>query len=265
MKGTRSIAIILSGMLAGSAQAHAGFILPDAFHAPACGPIGAVASFSDAFPAPEVALRSDTFAIITPAGERRTFDSVQSDHAMTRLVTQAEAPGTYRLTSGVRHGRTGRAVQTADGYLRLEDGEDPESLEASNAALLTTRAVTVSEVSITCGARPEQTRQQTDGRLAIRPMSEHLAGISQVFEIRFGDAAAPIDEIRLVPAYRAETDSLADKLNARGRIDLGSLTPGPYTLLVRHIAPAPEEAGVDLYSYSTTLTFEIRPATLQAD
>ncbi|MFN3312388.1 MAG: hypothetical protein ACK46Q_02820 [Hyphomonas sp.] len=252
-------------MAAGRAEAHVGFILPDAFHYTECGPVGAVATFSDAFPAPEVALRSDAFAFIAPSGERLSFASVQSDHAITRLVATLEAPGNYRLTSGVRYGRTGRVAVTEDGFQRLDAAGNLESASSSNPAVLTSRAVTVSETSISCGARTEDSRERTAGRLTIRPLSDHMAGVSQLFEIRYDNGLRPVDEIRFVSAYGSETENLAETLNANAVLDLGLLTPGPYTLLVRHIAHAPADADVALYSYSTALTFEIRAAEPQPD
>ncbi len=251
-------AAILIGMSAGAAEAHVGFILPDSFHYEACGPVGAVAAFSDAFPAPEVALRSDAFAILTPSGERFGFDNVQSDHAITRLVARLETPGAYRLTSGVRYGRTGRVAVTEDGFKRLDAADQQESASSSRHAVLTSRAVTVSEASISCGARTADPREKTEGRLTIRPLSDHTADMKQLFEIRYDKGLRPVDEIRLVPAYGRETENLAETLNTNAVLDLGRLLPGSYTLLVRHMAHAPADADVDLYSYAAALTFEIR-------
>lgn len=258
-------AAILLGMAASSAEAHTGFIVPDRFHYPSCGPIGAIASFSDRFPAPEVALQSDNFAIVTSDGERLEFDSTQPDHALTRLIARLDTPGTYRLTSGVRLGRTSQIALTDRGFLRLDTGEDSVDPSLADAEVLTSRTVTVSEVSLSCAKLQEQPQRATDGRLSIRPLSDHIDGTRQAFEILFDNAVVPIDEIRLVSAYQLESDNLAAKLDAQGTLNLGQIAPGAYTLLVRLIAHAPPDSDTDLHSFSTALTFEIRTVETQAD
>lgn len=258
-----TVTAIVFGLAAGTAAAHTGFILPDSFHYPECGKVGAIASFSDAFPAPEVALTSDAFSIISADGRHMDFDSVTADHAMTRLTATLNEPGSYRLTSGIRYGRTGRVEVTGGGFRRLPAEQDNANPSSPDAVILSSQAVSVSEVSISCGPDPEPDLRETQGRLSIRPLSIPDASTPQAFEILFDGAPFQTEELLLVPAYAASGGppvNLTDMLAGSGHLDIGVLKPGLYTLLARHIATAPPQADTDLFSFSTALTFEIPAA-----
>ena len=51
-----------------SVNAHVGFLLPNTFHTSGDEILTVVASFSDRFPNPQVALRSEGFQIVKPDG-----------------------------------------------------------------------------------------------------------------------------------------------------------------------------------------------------
>lgn len=261
--------VIATGLLvaayAAPAASHVGFLLPDAFSYDSCSKIGAVASFSDRFPSPEIALTSDGFALIAPGGEQVPVDRATPDHAMTRLEAALDRPGTYRLTSGERLGRSGKVAVVDGGYVRLPDdtGAGPALLD--DAVILTSQTATISEAYVSCGGDTSPPDLRPLGRLAITPDQVVIEdGGTASFRLTFyGKPIAP-QETYLLTAYGEYTGEHKDgrpvAAAADGILRLDTLAPGIYTLLVRHIAPAPEGAATDLRSYSSALTFEVPAA-----
>lgn len=254
--------LLLSGLMgaaACSAAAHVGFIIPDRFVYPDCGRIGAIASFSDRFPSPEIALVSDSFSLIAPDGGALSFDKVASDHALTRLEGALSSPGAYRLTSGERLGRKGRVAWLDGRYVRLDD-TDKSTGVPEGAEILSSQTETVSEVYISCGGKTEFPDSRPSGRLTITPDQLQVrAGAPARFTIRFDGAPLATPEAYLLSAYGAyssEEDGRPVVAGADGVVEFHDLAPGIHALLVRHIAPAPEGADTDVRSYSTALTFD---------
>lgn len=232
---------LLLGAFAPPAAGHVGFILPDAFSYDTCSAAGAIASFSDHLPAPEIALISDGFALITPDGESKPVDRASTDHAMTRLEASLGRPGTSRWTSGERLGRTGKVAVVDGAYVRLDAEADTGPAPAGGAPILSSQTATVSEAYFSCGAEAGLPDLRPAGRLAITP--EQVALLTA-----HGRYAGEHEDGRPAPA------------TPDGMIRREPLAPGIYTLLVRHITPAPEGAATDLRSYATALTFEVRAA-----
>lgn len=256
---------LLLGAFAPPAAGHVGFILPDAFSYDTCSAAGAIASFSDRFPAPEIALISDGFALITPDGESKPVDRASADHAMTRLEASLGRPGIYRWTSGERLGRTGKVAVVDGAYVRLDAEADTGPVPAGGAPILSSQTATVSEAYFSCGAEAGLPDLRPAGRLAITPDEVALeAGRPAIFRLTFDGKPLAPDEAALLTAYGRHAGEHEDGRPAPatpdGTIRLEPLAPGIYTLLVRHIAPAPEGAATDLRSYSTALTFEVRAA-----
>lgn len=255
--------LLLSGLMgaaACSAAAHVGFIIPDRFEYPDCSRIGAIASFSDRFPSPEIALVSDSFSLIAPDGGSLSFDKVASDHALTRLEGALSSPGAYLLTSGERLGRKSRVALVEGRYVRLDDTDNNNAGVPEGAEILSSQTETVSEAYISCGGKTEFPDSRPSWRLTITPDQLQVrAGTPARFTVRFDGAPLATPEAYLLTAYRAyagEEDGRPVVIGADGLIEIHDLAPGIHVLLVRHIAPAPEGADTDVRSYSTALTFD---------
>lgn len=255
------VAASLMAMTPGPAEAHIGFILPDAFDYRSCGHMGAIASFSDRFPAPEIVLASEGFRLIGPDGEAVAFDRIAPDHAMTRLEGSLTMPGTYLLTSGERLGRKAHVVRVEDRYIRLSS-EPAENAELpAGAKRLSSQTATVSEAYVSCGGVAGLTSAEPAGRLSITPGQAQLKpGMAAHFTIRFDGAPLQPAEAFLIEAYGAYAGAEEGRpvgVGADGMATFTDLDPGIYALLVRHIAPAPDGSDTDVRSYSTVLTFEV--------
>lgn len=255
-------------MASQTATADVGFLLPNTFHTDERGRITAVASFSDRFPGVEYPLRSDDFHIVTPDGEKRSFGRIQKLEQMTVLHAVLDTPGVYRLSSGERLGRKGKATRLDGAFVRLgEDGIDHVALP-DGAPILTSQTATVSRSMYDT---PKQNCQQRWRRLADSPSACRLAkkGFRDSVPIRvsvsFDGAPLVGAEIALIPPYSTYTDrpeGFTNVLDKNGETEISSEKTGPHVVLVRHIAKAPAGAQTDVRSYSTTLVFEIFPERL---
>ncbi len=238
------------------ASAHTGFILPDSFDYKSCSGLGAIATFSDYFPAPEIVLTVPEFRLTGPDGPI-AFDRVSADHAMTRLEASLDIPGTYRISTGERLGRKGKVALVDGTYVRLEGSEIP----AGGTRVLTSQTATVSDTYFSCGGVTSAIDTSPPGQLGVVPLTDEDAQEgTRTFRVTFDGAALSPDEAYLIPAYASFVgahDGQRVTVQENGILSFERLVPGVYVLLIRHIAPAPEGAETDVRSYSTTVTFAV--------
>lgn len=255
MRATLSLAgLVMSAAL--PAAAHTGFILPDSFNYKSCSGLGAIATFSDYFPAPEIVLTVPEFRLTGPDGPI-SFDRVSADHAMTRLEASLDIPGTYRISTGERLGRKGKVALIDGAYVRLEGSE----ILAEGTRVLTSQTATVSDTYFSCGGVTSAIDTSPPGQLGVVPLTDEDAQeATRTFRVTFDGAALSPDEAYLIPAYASFAgahDGQRVTVQEDGMLRLKDLVPGVYVLLIRHIAPAPEGAETDVRSHSTTVTFAV--------
>lgn len=242
------------------AFAHAGFLVPVADGPDADGKVLLHATFSDAFPQMEIGLTSEAWVIVTPEGGRKDFDRVAERPDRTLLQATLEEEGVYRLSSGERLGRKGEVARIDGDYVLLgRDGLTKESLP-DGAEVLTSQTATVSDIYLARGDGPAASLESGIGRLAIRPADNPTdLRVGQAFaaDILFeSEPLAGYGITLFTPASsrkegKADTRLISDE---SGQVAFTPDQPGEYLLMVRHIAPAPEGAGTDVRSYTTTLT-----------
>jgi hypothetical protein len=266
LTGTKGgLAAVFAGMLiAAPALADAGFVLPHTFHLDSPGRINVSASFSDTFPLAGVALISPDFAVETADGARTTFDRTVEFASMTLLETELSALGTVRLTSGERLGRKGEVARLGGRYVRLGDGGTDKASLPAGTPVLTSQTATVSEAYVTLGSLPETFAFPRSARLALEPL-QHPGGLmaGDTFRVRISFDGVPFAAMEggLIPAFahlEGHPDGWPISPDADGLLTLGPLEAGAYVLLVRHVAETLPDAETEVYSYSTTLTFEVR-------
>ncbi|TYC86891.1 DUF4198 domain-containing protein [Novosphingobium sp. BW1] len=240
--------------------AHTGFMLPNVFVANTERMVTLESAFSEDFFQPEIALESEDFHVIGPDGERSAFDRVSPHKQVTILEAGMEADGTYRFTSGVRRGRTGKMAMAKDKWVPVRGDELPEGTEY----VKTSQTETVSEVYV---SKKGPTRAPVDvhvGRLEIHPIthpSDVYADGRFVFEVLFDGkplAGQVLSLDRGNARYEQVKPHRAVTTRADGRVDLSFDSPGVYILMTRHRADAPAGAETDIRSYTTSLTFEVQ-------
>lgn len=246
---------------AAPAFSHAGFLVPVLDESDTTGDVILNASFSDSFPEMEIALRSETWTIVTPSGEQIAFDKIGATSARTVLKTRLTEEGAYRLTSGERLGRTGEMARTADGaFVRLgQDGADKASLP-EGTEILSSQTATVSDIYLARGLASENVLASRIGRLAIVPESDPTglsSGGRLTVKLLFEGAPLAGKDVTVFSPGSAREEGSPETTrttDAGGRLELAFDAAGAYLVMVRHIALAPDEAETDVRSYTSTLT-----------
>ncbi|MAK62694.1 MAG: hypothetical protein CMK09_17120 [Ponticaulis sp.] len=244
-----------------AAQADTSNLLPHEFYLEEPGSVTVQASFTERFPLPNVALRTDTMKIVTPSGEDQAFAEQVTTGVLTVLEAELEETGTYRLTSGNRLGRTGHAYRHNDKIVRLNRGFDELDLPVG-AELFTSQTVTLADVWVTVD-EPTPYKPEPLSRLEL-VASEHPSCLKADMPIRFtalfdGEplVGQPIMLTRAFGTYAGDGDGLTYTTNSQGELAFDGLHAGVFLLMTRLITDAPETAETDLQSYTTSLVFDV--------
>lgn len=253
-----ALALGLLAALPAPAQAHTAYLLPNLFSANQEDRVTIESSFAEHFFRPELAVDSDDWHILLPDGTRAPFVNVAKLRQVVVLEADLKQEGTYRFTSGVRRGRTGKLVQV-DGKWQPLRGAAP-----AGAQVRTTQTETVSDVYVT---RKGPTRAPVDaqvGRLAIHPVTHPSdVALDAPFALAVLFDGKPLAGAKL-ELDRGGADYDADRAHREittgpdGRTSLSFDKAGIYVLMVRHRADAPAGSETDERSYTTALTFEVQ-------
>jgi uncharacterized GH25 family protein len=262
----RSLLLATATLLtAAPAFAHAGFLVPIA-EPDEAGEVLLYATFSDTFPATEIGLASETWVIVTPAGDEADFERAVERAQHTILQATLSKPGIYRLSSGERLGRKGEVARIGDDYVLLgRDGMSRETLPAG-AEILTSQTATVSDIYLSREEGAGAALDSSIGRLEIAPAvdpTDLQPGGRFSADILFDDMPLGQTDITLFsPGESREEGEPETTLvtNEDGRVSFVPPGLGEYLLMVRRIAPAPEGAETDVRSYTTTLTLLVGEA-----
>lgn len=239
---------------ASQALAHTSFMLPTFFTADEAERVVVTASFSAAFPAPQAAVQSDDFQILTPDGRRSGFRRRVTTHDRTILEAGLDGPGTYRLTTGVRLGRR------LDRYL-IDGVVSPPPANGgvpNGAAQVASQTETIADVYITVGEPTDTGVDRRLGRLSIEPVTHpNTVAAGGVLSLRVMFDGAPLGRQTLILSTPVG-EPRGFETDANGRADLTVEQTGAHLVMVRIEAPAPEGSQTEYRSYTTSLTFNAR-------
>jgi len=255
---TSALALVLTAPFA---SAHTPYLAPASFEPVFQGWVTLDASFAEAFFVPEVVFDNSEFRVTDPAG--KTAAPLTVERLKTRAVVehQLKEKGTYRFSTGVRHGAIFRTYELNGERKALRDPK--EALPEGAKLLDHFQAVTLAETYITLGA-PD--------KAALKPWSKGLevVAISHPNDVYEGEAfrvqvqfdGKPLNDqaIQVFPTHTGndhEKALLDVKTDANGFVDLALPKAAVYLLQTRYQHAAPKGAEVPKYSYTYTLTFEI--------
>lgn len=247
-------------LLSAGAQAHMPYLLPNVFDLNTRNHVTVIASFTDALFVPDIAMKSDAYAVITPSGERVPITQIQylKDLAVFEVTTR-EA-GVYRITSGERLGRKSRMWKQPDGNWKFVDEREPAPAEVK---VVDVQSVTTADVYVTRGKANRTALEPSGKGVEIRLHTlphEMVAKQSVKAELLFeGKALADVG----VDFYRGALEGInakpvaAARSDAQGQIAFTLPEPGTYLALIRHRTESPAGAETAWRSYSYTLTFAV--------
>ncbi len=245
-------------LLATPALAHTAYLLPNQFSANQEVNITVQSSFAEHFFRPELAVDSDDWHVLLPDGTRAPFANVAKLKQLVVLESEIKQEGTYRFTTGVRRGRTGK-LALVNGKWEPVRGEAP-----AGAQVRTTQTETVSDVYVT---KKGPTRAPVDariGRLVLHPENHPSdVALGRKFDLEVLFDGRPLANAKLeIDRGGADYDGAAGHRQVTagpdGRVSLTFDKAGAYALMVRHRADAPAGSATDERSYTTALTFEVQ-------
>ena len=203
---------------------------------------------------PDVVMKSGDFHVVDPNGAKRSLTpSYFKDLAI--LEASVEGQGTWRISSGIREGRTSKVIRKGDDWVFLEPGKPvPAGTEPADM-----QSVTTAETYVSRGGPSDAVLAPVGRGLEFRAVTHPnriSVGQDARFEVLIDGKPLPQQKIQLV---RADEDIEGGKVqevvaDANGAFVLKVARPGLYLAITRHrIAPAAGQPGKSL---TYALTFE---------
>lgn len=243
---------LLLSLAASTAQAHSPYLLPTVFDVSNRKVVTVQGSFTEDFFTPEVVMKSDAYAVIGPDGVRTPLSPTYL-REIAVFEAPVDKPGTYRITTGQRAGRTAKAALVKGEWQFFEGEKAP-------ADAIDMQSLTMADVYVTQGA-PNNTALAPIGKglefHAITHPSKIVTGQDAVFEVLFDGKPLAGQAITLSAAVDPYADAKAAPKtltsDAKGRFAVKVEKSGAYHIQTRYrVAPA----GQPGQSFTYALTFE---------
>lgn len=249
------IALVV-GAVAGPTLAHSPYLLPNTFDASGRDHVMLEGALTEHFFIPEFAMKSDGFYAIGPDGVRAPLTPLY-----TKDVTLLELPtpttGTWRVSSGARVGRVGKAALIKGEWVFQNDKKPlPEG-----AVAVDMQSITCSEVYVSKGAPNDA---------ALKPAGEGLEfqALTHPDKISVGEPARFVALLDGKPLARqaialtrgddlySEDKPLPEVVtDAKGGFTITARKPGVYQAMTRY-RQAPVAPGGPAKNLTYALTFE---------
>lgn len=238
-----------------SAQAHSPYLLPNLFDVGKRDHVTVQGSFTEEFFEPDVAMKSDDYHVLTPAGAKLALTPVYTrDLAIVEADTKEE--GTYRISTGKRSGRTAKAAWVDGDWKFLS----PKEAAPAGAKTYDVTSITMADVYVTRGKPSEQALASRGVGLEYRALSHPnsvFIGQEMKFEVLFegkplaGHAVSVYAGQARYSDQKAVAEVTTDKA---GRFSFKPGKPGVYLAMSRHRpTPAKDSSQGVSYTYSVVI------------
>uniref|UniRef100_B0SX82 DUF4198 domain-containing protein n=1 Tax=Caulobacter sp. (strain K31) TaxID=366602 RepID=B0SX82_CAUSK len=202
-------------------------------------------------------MKSDAWAVVGPDGARTPLTATNlRELALVEVTT--DKPGTYRVTTGQRIGRTAKAVLVKSEWVFLED---PSKAPAGTTPV-DMQSLTLAEVYVTRGA-PNTTALAPVGKglefVAVTHPSSIFTGQDAQFVVLFDGKPVKGQVVTLNAGddryANTKTPPITLTSDDQGRFTVKVARSGVYQIQARHRV-APTAADPVGHSYTYALTFE---------
>jgi len=256
MRAAIAYGLTLAFVGAGAAFAHSPYLLPNTFDASTRDHVTIQGAITEHYFIPEFALKSDVFHAVGPDGARIDLKPI-SGRDLTLLELPMTVDGTWRVSSGLSPGRSGKAVLVAGEWKPL----NPRSPPAEGAVVADLQSFNRADVYVSRGAPNAAALKPTGEGLEFQPIT-HPDKISVDEPARFvllldgqplaGQTIKLIRGDDLYAEGKPDADVVTD---AKGGFTLTAKTPGVYYAMARY-RQLPAKTGEALKAYTYALTFE---------
>ena len=239
-----------------SAQAHSPYLLPNLFDLGKRDHVTVQGSFTEEFFEPDVAMKSDDYHVLTPAGAKFALTPVYTrDLAIVEAETKEQ--GTYRISTGKRGGRTSKAAWVDGDWKFLSPKETPPS--GTKAYDVT--SITMADVYVTRGKPSEQALTPRNAGLEYRALSHPnslFVGSEMKFEVLFDGKPLAGHTVSVYIGQQRYSDkkAFAEVITDKaGRFSFKPDKPGVYLAMSRH-RPTPSQDSQQGVSYTYSVVVE---------
>ncbi|ESQ84152.1 hypothetical protein AEAC466_10420 [Asticcacaulis sp. AC466] len=257
------LSLLILPFAAGAALAHSPYLKPNTFTADArLDHVTVEAAFAEGALRPEIAMKSDGWAVIAPDGTRTALTPAAALKDATFLEVPLPQDGTYRITSGERTGRVAKAGLKG-GALRFIEGNEGAK---DGETLVDVQSVTRADVYVTRGKpSPAGNPTEFEKGVEIHPTTapnDLYAGEAITLTVRESGkpvAGAAITVMRDGDMYESQkTPELQLTSDASGAFRFTPKTAGLYLVQTRVRNAAPDNPNLWI-SHTATLTLEVLP------
>lgn len=252
---------LLVFVLAIPAQAHTPYLAPASFEPVHLGWVTLDASFADTFFIPEVVFDNSEFAVLDTAGKRSKPATVQLFKTRAVVEHQLTEKGTYRFSTGARHGAVFRMYEVNG---ERKGTRDPNEELPKGAKLLDHfQSVTLAETYITLGAPTQPALEPYNKGLEVVPVThpnDVYDGEAFRVQVLFDGKPLAAQELHIFVANDGQGDekpALTGTTDSKGFADLTLPKVATYLLQTRYRHAAPKDAPAPHYSYTYTLVFNV--------
>ncbi len=240
-------------LLSGSVRAHSPFLLPNVFDVSNRDHVTVQGSFTEEFFSPDVAMKADDYHVIAPDGTKVSLKPVYT-RDLAIVEAETKATGTYRISTGIRTGRTAKAAWVNGDWTFLGRDESPP---AGGKAYDVT-SVTVAETYVSRGKPSAKALAARNSGLEFRPISHPsslFVGEDVTFEVLFDGKPVAGETISVYRDNARYSDGKAVrevKTDGGGKFAFKPEAQGVYLAMTRYRpAPRPESRdGGELYVFS---------------
>jgi hypothetical protein len=252
----RWLAVLVPFVWIGSAEAHSPFLLPNLFDLDKRDHVTALGSFTEEFFSPDVAMKSDDYHVVGPDGTRRALTPVYT-RDMAIVEAETKEPGTYRISSGRRTGRTAKAAWVQGDWKFLA----PNEAAPAGGRVYDVTSITTAETYVTRGKPTETALAARQSGLEFRAITHPSAvfvGSDAKFQVLFDGRPVANHVVTLHAGdsrYSQRQAPVELKTNAAGELSIKADRSGVFVAMTR-FRPAPAADGKDGVSYTYSLVFE---------
>jgi uncharacterized GH25 family protein len=244
-----------AALLCSVASAHSPYLMPNTFDVSERDHVSVQASFTEEPFVPDVVMKSGSYHAQLPDGRSVPIEPLYT-RDLAVLDVETTLPGTYRISTGTREGRSAKAAFSGVEWKFLSDRDIPQA----KGKIFDIKSITRAEVYVSRGS-------PTDSALAPRgqglefQMLTHPNKLLAGGEIRFNvlfDGKPVSGESVVVLRARDDTGEARAPTNATsgkdGIVAVRLAEPGVYHLMLRYRFPLPgAEARAESHTYALTL------------
>ena len=247
-----------AALLTAQAAAHSPYLLPNVFTTEGRDHVTVEASFTEAFFAPDVAMKSDDWNVVGPDGARTGLTPVMAaDLALLEAPLATE--GTYRISSGARVGRTAKAYLKDGVWEFLEPGAQPPA----GTEAVDMQSLTLADTYVTRGNPSDAALTPRGAGLELAPLTHPnaaAAGETLAFAVLFDGKPVAGESVMLHRADEAYSGAAPVQAasDADGKAVFAPAEPGVYLAMIRYRV-APAAPGEPWRSYTASVTFDVQP------